>query len=679
MKLIKKLDIFILKNYLLLFVGTFSISLFVVMMQFLWKSIDELVGKGLALDVMAKFFFYAGETLVPLALPLGVLLASLISFGNMGEKFELLAIKAAGIPLIRTLRPLIIFNILIACVSFYFQNNIAPKAEENLLKLRLSILQYTPEADIPEGVFYNGVPGMNLYVKHKDKETGMLYDMIIYNMRDGVNNAHIILADSGRLETSADKTQMLLYMWNGEQFENISNSGLQTRNVPYRRETFVDKLFLIDFDTNFTLQDNDAIGRSADIKRMDQILASVDSMTVYYDSMSVAFYNDMVVRTLYVPSSSRARTIPIDSARIRASINPPISTKDKVESTKDKVESTKDKVESAKDKVQGTKEEKSEESKRPHLAKMPQMARVADGIEVSHDTHVNIDTLFVHLDNSKKQSAIMGAMQRINIATMDIDYKTALMEDGDLQIRRHWVQFWQKITMSLACLIFFFIGAPLGAIIRKGGLGMPVVLAVLIFIIYYIINNLGMRTGRQGTIPVWFGMWLSSLVLIPVAVFLTVKSNNDSMMFNIDIYKEFFRKLLGKRQKRHLTRKEVIINEPNYPETLTLVGQLVDKAREYRQATRHPSPFKYIKYLWRHNITRHTDVEAEEISKELEYVVDILSNTKDRKILVLINSLPILDVRSFRFYRRRRGDMKSIIEYGTMLQDRIQTLSTPTA
>ena len=307
------------------------------------------------------------------------------------------------------------------------------------------------------------------------------------------------------------------------------------------------------------------------------------------------------------------------------------------------------------------------------------MARVADGIEVSHDTHVNIDTLFVHLDNSKKQSAIMGAMQRINIATMDIDYKTALMEDGDLQIRRHWVQFWQKITMSLACLIFFFIGAPLGAIIRKGGLGMPVVLAVLIFIIYYIINNLGMRTGRQGTIPVWFGMWLSSLVLIPVAVFLTVKSNNDSMMFNIDIYKEFFRKLLGKRQKRHLTRKEVIINEPNYPETLTLVGQLVDKAREYRQATRHPSPFKYIKYLWRHNITRHTDVEAEEISKELEYVVDILSNTKDRKILVLINSLPILDVRSFRFYRRRRGDMKSIIEYGTMLQDRIQTLSTPTA
>ena len=613
MKLIKKLDIFILKNYLLLFVGTFSISLFVVMMQFLWKSIDELVGKGLALDVMAKFFFYAGETLVPLALPLGVLLASLISFGNMGEKFELLAIKAAGIPLIRTLSPLIIFNIFIAGVSFYFQNNIAPKAEENLLKLRLSILQYTPEADIPEGVFYNGVPGMNLYVKHKDKETGMLYDMIIYNMRDGVNNAHIILADSGRLETSADKTQMLLYMWNGEQFENISNSGLQTRNVPYRRETFVDKLFLIDFDTNFTVQDNDAIGRSADIKRMDEILASVDSMTVYYDSMSVAFYNDMVVRTLYVPSSSRARTIPIDSARIRASINPPIITNDKEQSTKTEA------GESASDEVNKTevKEKEKEESHKPRIVKMPQIARVADGIEVNHDTHVNIDTLFVNLENNKKRSAIMGAMQRINIATMDIDYKTALMEDGDLQIRRHWVQFWPKITMSLACLIFFFIGAPLGAIIRKGGLGMPVVLAVLIFIIYYIINNLGMRTGRQGTIPVWFGMWLSSLVLIPVAVFLTVKSNNDSMMFNIDIYKEFFRKLVGKRQKRHLARKEVIINEPDYPETLTLVGQLVDRASAYRQTTRHPSPLKYLRYVWRYNITRYTDVEAEKISEEL--------------------------------------------------------------
>lgn len=654
-KIIKKLDIFILRNYLVLFAGTFCISLFVVMMQFLWRYVDDLVGKGLTLDVMAKFFFYAGETLVPLALPLGVLLASLISFGNLGEKLELLAIKAAGIPLIRTLRPLIVFNIIISGVSFYFQNNVAPEATENLYRLLWSIREASPEVDIPEGVFYNGVQGMNMYVKKKNKETGVLYDLIIYNMRDGVNKAHIVLADSGRLETSASKKELLLHLWNGEQFENIANSGLQTRNVPYRRETFVNKLFIIDFDTNFTMEDNEAIGRSADTKRMDEILASVDSMKVYYDSMAVAFYNDMAVRSLYISNTSRAKVMPIDTTR-QTVFYPGGS----VASNSDSVAKPKPKDETPVVPFR-------------HV-KIPEVAKIQNGVEVKHDQHVVFDTLFAHLESSQKQSAIMGGLQKVNILKMDLDYKSAVTADGDAQIRRHWVQFWTKITMALACLIFFFIGAPLGAIIRKGGLGMPVVIAVLIFIIYYIINTGGMRAGREGSIPVWFGMWLSSMILIPVAAFLTIKSNNDSVVFNMDAYTSFFKKLIGKRQKRHLVRKEVIINDPDYSALLPYVEQLVSDAKDYRKVIRRPSVVKYARYIFDNVFAHKQDDKAEALSQQLEYIVEVLSNTKDRKVLVCLNSLPILDTRSFRFYRRRRADMRSIIEYGEMLTERINEI-----
>ena len=224
----------------MLFAGTFCISLFAVMMQFIWKYVDELVGKGLGIDVIAKFFFYAAETLVPLALPLAILLASLISFGNLGERLELLAIKASGVSLFRILRPLIIFVAILSGASLYFQDVVAPEAQMNLMQLRYSMLQKSPELDIPEGVFYDGIDGINIYVKQKNKNTGILYDVIIYNMRDGVDNVHILLSDSAKLQTSANKQFLLLHLYSGEQFENLPSGMLKTRYSPYRRETFVE-------------------------------------------------------------------------------------------------------------------------------------------------------------------------------------------------------------------------------------------------------------------------------------------------------------------------------------------------------------------------------------------------------------------------------------------------------
>lgn len=674
MKIIKKLDIYILGKYLVLFAGTFCISLFVVMMQCIWRYIDELVGKGLTFDILAKFFFYAGESLVPLALPLGVLLASLISFGNLGEKFELLAIKASGVSLFRTMRPLIILNICIAAISFYFQNNVGPKAQEDLMTLRWSIMQSTPEVDIPEGVFYSGVPGLNMYVKHK--ENGKLYGMVLYNMRDGATNAQIILADSGKLETSADKKEMILHLFSGEEFQNISgNSGLNTKNVPYRRETFVYKSFLIDFDTNFNLKEEEGIGRSATTKSIEKIMASVDSMTARYDSMAVAYYNDMAVRTYYVPYSSRARVYP--STMSQSLFGAP-QIPEAFAQNAEKVDSVK--ADSAKaglvknDSIKTANAKDVKKTKGPHLAKIPEMAPLQKDVEFDHKLKVNLDSLFEAMNGSQKQSVVLGALQKANIAQMDTDYKSQVMGDGDEQIRRHWIEVWTKVTMSLACIIFFFIGAPLGAIIRKGGLGMPAVIAVLIFIFYYIVNTGGMRAGRQGSIPVWFGMWLSTMIFTPVAVFLTIKSNNDSAMFNKDAYTNLFRKLTGKRVKRHLPRKEVIINDPDYPETLILVETLVEDAKHYRNMIRRASLSGYLKYMALHLLKQKKDDEAEKIHYLLEHVVDILSNSKDRKILVYINSLPVLETQSFRFYRRRRGDMRNIIQYGEDIGKRIKDI-----
>ena len=235
----------------MLFMGTFFICLFIFMMQFLWKYVDEMVGKGLEMNVLAQFFFYSALTLVPASLPLAILLAALITFGNFGERFELLAMKAAGISLLKIMRPLIIFISIICCVSFYFQNVIGSKAQTKLWTLLVSMKQKSPEVDIPEGVFYDEIDGYNLYVKHKNRKTGMLYDVLIYNFEKGFENAQIIKSDSGRLEMTADKQHLYLHLYSGEQFENLKSQSMNQKNVPYRREAFVEKHAIIEFNSDF--------------------------------------------------------------------------------------------------------------------------------------------------------------------------------------------------------------------------------------------------------------------------------------------------------------------------------------------------------------------------------------------------------------------------------------------
>ena len=569
---IKKLDIFILKSFCMLFMGTFFICLFIFMMQFLWKYIDEMVGKGLEMSVLAQFFFYSALTLVPASLPLAILLAALITFGNFGERFELLAMKAAGISLLKIMRPLIVFIILICGVSFYFQNVIGPKAQTKLWTLLISMKQKSPELDIPEGVFYDEIDGYNLYVKHKNRKTGMLYDVLIYNFEKGFENAQIIKSDSGRLEMTADKQHLYLHLYSGEQFENLKSQNMNQKNVPYRREAFREKHAIIEFNSDFNMVDAGIMSNQSNSKDMAMLQAGIDSMRVQNDSVGRVYFKEAMNGTYKISADlKKADTLKIEQA---------------------------------------------------HLGEY------------------NVDSLFNVATLSQKQKIISTAVNRAESAGSDWSVKSYSMSQTDTSLRRHMTSWHEKLTLSVACLIFFFIGAPLGGIIRKGGLGMPVVVSVLIFIIYYIINNTGYKMARDGRWVVWMGVWTSSAVLAPLGAFLTYKSNKDSVVLNADAYINWFKKIVGIRNVRHLFKKEVVIHDPDYNRIPVDLQVLTDKCKEYVAKNRLMKAPNYFK-LW---MSGEKDDEVMYINEKLETLIEEMSNTKSVTLLNTLNNYPVISV-----------------------------------
>ena len=587
---IKKLDIFIVKQFGMLFIGTFFICQFVLMMQFLWRYIDDLIGKGLTMDVLAQFFWYMGLMLVPQALPLAILLSSLIAYGNLGESSELTAIKAAGISLMQSFRGLIVITIMIAFASFYFQNNIGPTANLKLAQLILSMRDKSPETQIPVGVFYDGIPNSNIYVQKKDNETGKLYGIMIYRMTGSYEDQAIILADSGMLQSTADRKHLLLSLWSGEWFENMqSQEFTNTAAVPYRRETFVDKKIIIPFDDGFNLTDASLLSGSAKSKSMGAIWHSLDSLNHYYDSVGNVNFKELSY--LYNPVKVKTSR---DSLRL--------------------------------------------ETKRASLKQT-----------------FDVETDYSKLSSAQKQQAVSSAIANIQRDISELDYRSMLTVDGDVAIRFHWIEAYNKITLALSCLLFFFIGAPLGAIIRKGGLGIPIIVSVLVFITYYILDNSGYRMAREGIWAIWFG---KTLAMTPIAVFVTYKANNDSVVFNMDAYRVFFTKLLGLRLKRHLALKEVVIYPPHYDESkekLRYLDGLFDDYLKRKKLLRLPNPIKvFFKY--------QDDHEIERLSEQLEEVVQDLANTRSSRIIAYLNQLPILSAKAHtRPFDRKRYNVLAAI------------------
>lgn len=581
---IKKLDRYILQKFLLIFVGAFFICQFVFMMQFTWRYVDELIGKGLSMEILAQFFWYMGLTLVPQALPLAILLASLITFGNFGESFELTATKAAGVSLLRIMRPLGIVALLMTGVSFYFQNSTSTEAQVNLRTLLFSMKQQSPAVEIPEGVFYNGVPNINLFVQKKNAETGMLYQTIIYKTDQGFEKAQIVLADSARLEMTADKLHLKLDLWNGEQFQALQSDGganmLSNNNgEPYDRETFNYKQLLIDFDSNFNLMDKELLTGMPQAKNMKQIEHSVDSMEHELDSVGRAYYADLNRSYYRIRSLRRA-----DSLQLTAIL-------------------------------QGKVKRKSS----GQVTKVPTVASIE-----------------ANASNIEMENARQLARSTVRSMQSDLEWKTMVVSDGDYNIRRHWVEWHQKMTLSLACIIFFFVGAPLGAIIRKGGLGMPTVISVAIFIFWYIINTSSMKMARDGSINMALGMWISTLVIAPFGIFITYKANRDSVVFNLDAYRSLLFRWLGIRTKRHLVRKEVIIEDPRMDLVPGWLDALREDCRAYNQRKQLLRAPNYVQTFFRYE----QDEAAKQIRDRIESLVEELSNSRDSKVLALLNEFP---------------------------------------
>ena len=573
---INKLDIYITKQFLLLFAGTFCISLFVLMMQFLWRYVDEVIGKGLSMEVLAQFFWYMGLMLIPQALPLAILLASLITMGNIGENSELTAIKAAGISLMQTLRPLIFITCLITVASFYFQNNIGPHSTKKLSQLLISMKQKSPELEIPEGIFYDGIKGCNLYVQKKDLDKGILYGIMIYRMTNSFEDAAIILADSGRLQSTADKQHVLLSLYNGEWFENMRSQRISTNDgVPYRRESFISKKIVLDFDSGLNLADESNFSGKAQAKSLKQIFTAVDSMNHAFDSIG------------------NVTRMELDRVYSSYTYYPP-----------------------------------------REISKTDSLAAVKKGQLSTY----SFDTIVSRLKPSEKREALQRALSNAEMIRQQLSWREPNVSDGYQTIRKHWLEAVNKFTLSLTCLIFFFIGAPLGAIIRKGGLGVPVIISVLVFIVFYILDNTGFRMARIGAWPIWLGKGMAPAVLIPLASFVTYKANKDSMVFNMDAYRNAFIRLLGLRLKRNVASKEVIINDPDYTNDAKRLSIMSHQVRAYAYSHHLMRMPNFINVFFRYQ----PDHEIERISAELEEIIEDLSNTRDRFIMSYLNQYPIV-------------------------------------
>jgi len=478
MPLIKQIHKYVITSFLKTFAITFFGSVFVLVMQFMFRYVDDLVGKGVGIGVLAEFFLYAALSIIPIALPLSILLGSLMTYGNLGERFELLAMKAAGISLFHSMRSLIVLISCISIASLFFADNVLPKTQVRMWTLLFSIREKSPELDIPEGSFYSGISGRNLYVG--DKEGHLLKDIIIYDYSCGFNNTSIIIADTGTIQLSKNKQYLMLSLTNGETFENMhqGNSSGDNKIIPYRRETFKQKNIVIDFDANFKEMSSEFLEGQYVSKNTAQLQHTIDSINIRLDSTTTV-YKEKSVNRNYFENGGNAE-------------------------------------------------------------------RIVKAIDTTDIQKYDYKIVYYQLDSLKKMTLIENALSRVTSVNSEILYRESAYDWDMGEIRKHAIEWNKRFTLSFACLIFLFIGAPLGAIIRKGGMGIPIVISTILFIVYYIIDNTGYKMAREGIWPVPAGMWLSAAVLLPLGILLTYMAATDSTFMSGEAMmiaiKKFFRK-----------------------------------------------------------------------------------------------------------------------------------------
>lgn len=480
----KKLHLFMLKSFAGPFVATFFISMFVLMMQFLWMHIDDLVGKGLDGDIILQLLFYVSMTLVPMGLPLAVLLASIMTFGSLGENYELTALKAAGISLYRIMKPLIALIMVLTLAAFFFSNNVLPYANLKASSLLYDIKRQKPEMSLKDGVFANEMDDYRIKQDHTNKQTGMMYNIMIYNHSEASRNYEVTIADSGRMDTDPTGQYMEVRLYNGWSYTDEGYKDRKQKNYPFRRVSFEKQFFLIPLEDNA-------------LKRTDEDL--------FKNS-----YGMLNIRQLEHAEDSLAKSL------------------------------------------ERTQQNRVRQMLRQNYVKRKEVSAVKDSTlrAETRGQRLNLDSLAATMDAHEQKEAADKALEYARAAQNAYRGEITIIDRQKEMIRRHQIEWHRKFTLSFACFIFFFIGAPLGGIIRKGGLGAPVVVSIFLFIVYYIIWMMGERAAREGALEPWQGMWISSVILLPLGIILTYTAMTDSAVMSSEAYMNFIKRITGFFKKK---------------------------------------------------------------------------------------------------------------------------------
>lgn len=466
MKTIHKL---VLKAYLGPMILTFFIVMFVLMMNFVWRYIDELVGKGLSAGIIIELMTYAMANMLPLGLPLAVLLAAIMTMGNLGENYELLAMKSAGLSLVRITQPLLILVSLIAVGSFFIGNNLVPYANKKMYSIIYDIRQQRQTLEFQDGLFFNGIDNMSIRVGRQDPETHLLRDVLIYDNRPANGNMNTIVADSGYIRLSDDKKYLLVTLYNGETYEQTRNNQWYTKSA-LRHHTFELQKQSIAMDGFAMERSDDNKVSNSQTKNINQLQQDIDSLELKVNTATTSSYEPLLKEQIFARDNS---VLPLpDSLRI------------------DK---------------RGFRTMQSADS----IARLPLREK----------------------ERIWNQARTLAKTSR-NMFSFD----ESMAKDALNKLYRSKVEWHKKVSLPVSIIIFFLIGAPLGAIIRKGGLGLPVVVSVIFFVIYYIISLSGEKQVKEGNWEAVWGMWISSFILTPIAVYLTYKATNDSALLDTDWY-----------------------------------------------------------------------------------------------------------------------------------------------
>jgi len=477
----KRLHKYMLKSYLGPFLMTFVIALFILLMQFLWKYVDDLVGKGLGLVVILRLMFYASATFVPLALPLAVLLSSLMTFGNLGEHYELVSIKSSGISLQKAMQPLIILAVVISISAFLFSNYVFPVANLKFGSLLYDVRQKKLAFNLNEGVFDNELNGYVIRAGRKAKDNKTIYDVMIYDHTSRMGDVKVTVAKKGLMELSPNQKHLVISLFNGYNYIEVVNERGYRQTHPFEEIKFKKQILSFDLSQLDLSHTNESLFKNNySMLNIAQLNHAIDSLTRFVKERKIAFQINSL-RSFNL-SKPRKNVTPRQKKIIREETKPP-----------------------------------------------------------------SIHYPFLKNFNKDEQNQIIGYAQRRARNAKDnvLFHVNRIVKPKDQLIIRHDIIWNQKFKLSLACLIFFFIGAPLGAIIRKGGLGLPVVISVIFFVIYHVISVTGEKAARTGEMSVIFGVWLSTLVILPLGLFLTYKATSDSPLMDTESWRRYLEKHAG--------------------------------------------------------------------------------------------------------------------------------------